>query len=156
VSERGAAHQFVRGVTDAVSAPAPAGMPEGEEQVVLSAVVGGVRYTLSRCVADPPGEHPELSAREQEIARMVARGYTNKMVAAVLDISCWTVDTYLRRVFTKLGVRSRSAMVTRLTREGILDAADGTPEWHVAWRAHVDRKGDDAHRNDDRGPARAG
>lgn len=109
---------------------------------MLSAVVDGVRYTLSRCVARTPAEHVDLSAREQEIARMVARGYTNKMVAAVLEISTWTVDTYLRRIFGKLDVRSRSAMVTRLTHEGILDAAEGVPAWNEAWQAHVERNGD--------------
>jgi DNA-binding CsgD family transcriptional regulator len=72
-----------------------------------------MRYTLTQCPAQASAEHVDLSAREQEIARMVARGYTNKMVAAVLEISTWTVDTYLRRIFSKLSVRSRSAMVTR-------------------------------------------
>jgi DNA-binding CsgD family transcriptional regulator len=112
-----------------------------EEHVVLSAVVDGVRYTLTECAAQAPAERVDLSAREQEIARMVARGYTNKMIAAVLEISTWTVDTYLRRIFSKLNVRSRSAMVTRLTHEGTLDSADGTPEWREAWQAHVDRNG---------------
>jgi len=108
---------------------------------VLSAVVDGVRYTLSRCVAQAPEDYVDLSAREREIARMVARGYTNKMIAAVLEISTWTVDTYLRRIFAKLDVRSRSAMVTRLTQAGVLESSDGTPAWNEAWQAHVARNG---------------
>ena len=56
----------------------------------------------------------DWSEREQEIARMVARGYANKTIAAVLDISTWTVGTYLRRIFAKLGVGTRAAMVARL------------------------------------------
>ncbi len=55
-----------------------------------------------------------LSPREQEIARMVAEGYPNKTIAAVLDISSWTVGTHLRRIFAKLGVRTRASMVARL------------------------------------------
>jgi len=58
-----------------------------------------------------------LSPREREIVRMVARGYPNKTIAAVLDISIWTVGTYLRRVFAKLGVASRAAMVAKLMDE---------------------------------------
>jgi DNA-binding CsgD family transcriptional regulator len=133
-----AMRQLVREVSVAVSASAGVPIAAGEEQVVLAAVIDGVRYTLTRSALEL-GVHAELSAREFEIARMVAHGYTNKTIAAVLEISCWTVDTYLRRIFTKLDVRSRSMMVTRLTREGILDARDGTPEWSAAWQAAVAR-----------------
>jgi DNA-binding NarL/FixJ family response regulator len=51
---------------------------------------------------------------------MVAKGYPNKTIAAVLDISSWTVCTYLRRLFAKLNVCSRAAMVARLIEEGLL------------------------------------
>jgi DNA-binding CsgD family transcriptional regulator len=49
---------------------------------------------------------------------MVAKGYPNKTIAAVLDISPWTVCTHLRRIFAKFGVGSRAAMVARLLEEG--------------------------------------
>lgn len=42
---------------------------------------------------------------------MVAKGYPNKTIAAVLEISGWTVNTHLRRIFAKLGVHNRAAMV---------------------------------------------
>ncbi len=60
-----------------------------------------------------------LSPRELEIARLVARGYPNKTVAAVLDLSPWTVATYLRRIYMKFGVRCRAAMVRELCRRGL-------------------------------------
>jgi DNA-binding CsgD family transcriptional regulator len=71
-------------------------------------------------VQDEPVEPAgvSLSPREEEIVRMVARGCTNRMIASVLDISEWTVGTHLRRVFTKLDVNSRAAMVARLFAEG--------------------------------------
>jgi DNA-binding CsgD family transcriptional regulator len=58
-----------------------------------------------------------MSPREQEIAPMVAKGYPNKTIAAVLEISVWTVATYLRRIFAKLGVSPRVAMVARMLEE---------------------------------------
>jgi DNA-binding NarL/FixJ family response regulator len=54
-----------------------------------------------------------LSARELEVATLVAAGRVNKQVASELGISEWTVSTHLRRIFAKLGVDSRAAMVAR-------------------------------------------
>ncbi len=56
-----------------------------------------------------------LSPRECEIARLVGRDLTNKEIGAVLEISSWTVATHLRRVFAKLGVHSKAAMVAVIT-----------------------------------------
>jgi DNA-binding CsgD family transcriptional regulator len=52
---------------------------------------------------------------------MVAKGYPNKTIAAVLEISSWTVCTHLRRMFAKLGVSSRAAMVARMMDTDMLD-----------------------------------
>jgi DNA-binding CsgD family transcriptional regulator len=83
-----------------------------DDAVMLDIEAHGVR-----CLLIAQGiEHerpPPLSPREQEIVRMVSQGYPNKTIAAVLDISTWTVATHLRRIFVKLGVRTRAAMVAR-------------------------------------------
>ncbi|MFM7449897.1 MAG: response regulator transcription factor [Leptolyngbyaceae cyanobacterium] len=52
-----------------------------------------------------------LTARELQIATLVAQGLPNKKVAKKLHISEWTVSTHLRRIFAKLHVDSRAAMV---------------------------------------------
>ncbi|MDX6253740.1 MAG: hypothetical protein QOJ11_74 [Frankiales bacterium] len=75
---------------------------------LLDVTVDGVRCALTPV---HPSRADALSPREREIARMVAQGYTNKMIASVLDISLWTVSTHLRRIFAKLGVSTRAAMV---------------------------------------------
>lgn len=54
-----------------------------------------------------------LTARELQIATLVAMGCPNKQVARKLHISEWTVATYLRRIYAKLGVDSRAAMTFR-------------------------------------------
>jgi len=90
---------------------APGG--DGKADVILDLEVDGVRCVLSR----RPEEEKDgavLSPREREIARMVAKGYPNKVIARVLEISSWTVSTHLRRIFAKLGVTTRAAMVARL------------------------------------------
>jgi DNA-binding CsgD family transcriptional regulator len=88
------------------------------DRVLLDVEIDGVRCLLLRLPEAPA----PLSPRELEIARMVAKGYPNKTIASVLDISSWTVASHLRRVFSKLGVSSRAAMVAQLldnrSREG--------------------------------------
>ena len=84
-----------------------------EEQVLMDVESDGMRCILVRTKAEAEA-HVHLSPREQEIARMIARGLPNKTIAAVLEISSWTVGTYLRRMFAKLNVTSRVAMVAKL------------------------------------------
>jgi DNA-binding CsgD family transcriptional regulator len=55
-----------------------------------------------------PYSHPLLSPREQEIIRLVADGCPDKAIARTLGISPWTVNTHLRRIFTKLGKSAKT------------------------------------------------
>jgi DNA-binding CsgD family transcriptional regulator len=87
------------------------------EHVLLDVEIGDVRLVAVRRGA--PSPMSMLSPREREIARMVALGYPNKTIASVLDISSWTVASHLRRVFMKLQVTSRTAMITRLYDTGL-------------------------------------
>jgi DNA-binding CsgD family transcriptional regulator len=83
-----------------------------QEQVLLDVDVDGARYLLIRLPA--ASRNPTaLSSREQEIVRMVAEGHPNKVIGAILNISAWTVGTHLRRIYAKLGVNSRAAMVAQ-------------------------------------------
>jgi DNA-binding CsgD family transcriptional regulator len=54
-----------------------------------------------------------LTERELQIVQLIAQGHSNKQIAHRLQISEWTVSTHLRRVFAKLDVDSRAAMVYR-------------------------------------------
>jgi DNA-binding CsgD family transcriptional regulator len=57
-----------------------------------------------------------LTAREQEAARLVARGLTNAQIAARMSLSVRTVESYIYRATTKLGVNDRSALAGLLAR----------------------------------------
>jgi len=90
---------------------------DSNDELLLDAHIAGARYLFIRMPAAAP-PLVSLSPREQEIVRMVAKGYPNKVIADVLDISSWTVCTHLRRTFAKCGVTSRAAMVAQLLKEG--------------------------------------
>jgi DNA-binding NarL/FixJ family response regulator len=55
----------------------------------------------------------ELSPREQEVLELLARGYLYKEIAERLNISIPTVNTYVRRMYEKLHVRSRAQAVAK-------------------------------------------
>jgi DNA-binding CsgD family transcriptional regulator len=50
---------------------------------------------------------PSLTARESEVAVLIARGLTNEEVAQSLHISRHTVGTYIKRMYQRLGLASR-------------------------------------------------
>lgn len=115
-----AEHAVRQALRDLLLRIGPVALLSADDEVVLCIEVDGIRYTLTHQRA--PADRPPvaLSAREREIARLISAGHTNKTVAAILEISLWTVDTHIRRIFAKLGVRSRSAMVARLAESGLL------------------------------------
>ena len=59
------------------------------------------------------GEMVELSPREREVLELLARGYLYKEIAEQLKISVQTVNTYIRRIYEKLHVRSRAQAVAK-------------------------------------------
>jgi DNA-binding CsgD family transcriptional regulator len=90
---------------------------DSEPKILIDTEVDGVRCVLVR-KNESKMSQTSFSPREREIARMVAIGHPNKAIAAVLEISSWTVCTHLRRIFAKLGVSSRAAMVARMMQHG--------------------------------------
>ena len=56
---------------------------------------------------------PELTPTEERIARLVASGASNTEVAAELFVSVRTVESNLTRVYSKLGVKSRTELADR-------------------------------------------
>jgi DNA-binding CsgD family transcriptional regulator len=61
----------------------------------------------------------ELSLREQELIRIVARGLTNKQIAEQLHISTLTVKKHLSNIYNKLEVRNRTSMLNKVLNQNI-------------------------------------
>ena len=61
-----------------------------------------------------------LSAREREVLALIARGRTNREVAAALHLSEATVKTHLQHIYAKLEVPDRAAAVSVAHQRGIL------------------------------------
>jgi DNA-binding CsgD family transcriptional regulator len=64
-------------------------------------------------------EWPQLTESEFAVASLVAQGATNRAVAERLYLSPYTVNSHLRHVFAKLGIRSPAELAYRATAHGI-------------------------------------
>ncbi len=64
--------------------------------------------------AAPATNFSELTARETEVLKVLAKGYSYKMVAAELEISIETVRTHVKRIYEKLHVHSLSEATAKL------------------------------------------
>ncbi|MEV5675192.1 MULTISPECIES: response regulator transcription factor [unclassified Streptomyces] len=85
---------------------------------VLSPAIASRLMTRVRTPEAPADE--SLSAREREVLALVARGTTNREIAAELFISEATVKTHLTHVYAKLGAKDRAAAVAVGYDRGIL------------------------------------
>lgn len=63
----------------------------------------------------------DLSAREQEVVKLMALGYSNKELAGRLDLSVKTVETHRANAMRKLGIASRVDMVQYAITQGWLN-----------------------------------
>ncbi len=71
-----------------------------------------------------PTEHSNglLTEREQEVLQAISRGYTNREVGELLNISASTVPVHVRNIYRKLEVKNRTEAVFEARKLGIIDA----------------------------------
>lgn len=67
----------------------------------------------------PPPSEP-LTARENEVLQLLARGLTNRAIAQELGITQHTVKFHVNAIMTKLGAQSRTEAVVRATQLGLI------------------------------------
>lgn len=120
-------------------------MYKGDEDIHRALAAGAAAYVLKTTVSDDlvrvvrevhAGAKPmssdvatrlatrtgasTLTPRERSVVEMIAKGKRNKEIAFELGISEDTVEVHARNLFTKLGVRDRTAAVTAALLRGII------------------------------------
>lgn len=65
-----------------------------------------------------------LSERELEVLEMVAKGFMQAEIAELLGVSINTVSTYVKRIYRKLAVNSRTGAVHRASELGLISLRD--------------------------------
>jgi DNA-binding NarL/FixJ family response regulator len=79
-----------------------------------SPMTANIARKVVQCFHEQPQKDElALSAREREVLELLARGYLYKEISDSLNISMSSVNTYIRRMYEKLHVRSRSQAVAK-------------------------------------------
>lgn len=109
--------------------------------VISPAMAPRFMSELTQSAAFRPGHRPagalkssdgQLTLREQEILRHVARGLSNAAIAETLVVSENTVKTHIKNILGKLHTKNRSEAVAYASRLGFLDPlrnADSGSHW---------------------------
>jgi HD-GYP domain-containing protein (c-di-GMP phosphodiesterase class II) len=82
--------------------------------------VAAVLVAAGQSAAPRAPDRRELSDRELEVLRLVARGLTNKEVAGALDLSPKTVSRHLEHIYEKIGVTTRAGATMVAMQRGLL------------------------------------
>lgn len=123
-------------------------MYQGDEDIHRALEAGAAAYVLKTTVADDlvrvirevhaganpmsadvathlasRADKPALTRRERAVVEGMSRGLRNKEIAHELGISEDTVEVHARNIFSKMGVRDRTAAVTVALRRGIIHLA---------------------------------
>ncbi|MDQ0596678.1 DNA-binding NarL/FixJ family response regulator [Streptomyces canus] len=85
-----------------------------------SSVAARLAAALPHAAPEPPAAAPALSPREIDILRLVARGRTNREIAAQLYLSEGTVKNHVSRILSRLALRDRTQAALRARDLGLL------------------------------------
>lgn len=107
--ERGDFGDHEKALLDLIE-PAFAGALQRAQRAAASAMALSMASITTTTSTTSGAAWALLSVREQDVARCVREGLTDKEIARRLAVGVPTVRTYLRRIFDKLGIERRSAL----------------------------------------------
>jgi DNA-binding NarL/FixJ family response regulator len=82
----------------------------------------GQAVPISAPPAMPDKPRAVLSAREQEVLEFITKGFTSDEIARLMQLSRHTVLTFVRRIYSKLEVSSKTEAIFEARNQGLLDA----------------------------------
>lgn len=101
-------------------------MLEEARGFLAEAGLGG-GHQAARASAPAPADGLGLTRREHEVLRLVARGLTNRQIAAALFISAKTAGMHVSNILSKMGVERRAEAAAVAERLHLLTSPTGEP-----------------------------
>lgn len=106
-------------MTDEIRSLARGGSPISP--IIARLVLGRFRKSAvpeASALADPAT--PSLSAREKQVLDYITKGFTADEIARLMDLSRYTVQTFVRRIYSKLKVTSKAEAIYEARSQGLL------------------------------------
>ncbi|HTU86970.1 MAG TPA: response regulator transcription factor [Solirubrobacteraceae bacterium] len=117
----GASGYVLKSVADRDLVEAIRAAMRGEKFLYPGAMTPLIDSFLQRARQDLPVREDPLTAREQEVVKLVAEGFTNKQIAETLIISEKTVERHRANILDKLGMRDRVELTRYAIRHGLIE-----------------------------------
>jgi len=89
------------------------------ERVVAAAALTVLVGMPTKTADGPPSGHP-LTVKEREVLDLLAKGLSNREIAATMVVSTTTVKSHLSNIYEKLGAKNRQDAVGRAIEQGLL------------------------------------
>ncbi len=77
------------------------------------------RFRMAPAAAADPAQAP-LSQREREVLDLITKGFTVHEIAGLMQLSHFTVRTFVRRIYSKLNVKSKAETIFEARSQGLL------------------------------------
>ena len=106
--------------------------------LAIDQFVRRARAVVGRAVPAPAHPASVLTPRELEILRLLAEGFEQQKISALLSITPKTVGTHIERILQKLDARSRAKAIALAYRSGLMD--DQVPVRGYAGSEHRSRR----------------
>jgi predicted ATPase/DNA-binding CsgD family transcriptional regulator len=132
-ADRAAYDQLRASLRDALGTTPPRVTAGRARPVDVHLAVARARAILGQQTTSSPGDDPAeresdaLSPRERQVAGLIARGLTNREIAAELVIAERTADTHVSNVLGKLGLRTRAQIAAWATEQDRVSPVAMTP-----------------------------
>ena len=117
----GASGYVLKTVVDRDLIEACRAVMRGEPFVYPGAMTPLIRDYLRGARTDQPLREDPLTAREQEVVKLIAEGYSSKQIAAALVISEKTVERHRANILEKLGMHDRVELARYAIRRGLVE-----------------------------------
>lgn len=112
-----------RGRTVVITSTPSASLATVDPTLPEEAIVEAVSDVIDR-LSNTANQRSELSQREIDVLRLVARGYINKEIAEALNISFHTVLSHRKNITSKLGIKSTSGLAVYAMMNGYITDHD--------------------------------